>query len=31
MLSDLMNYEFSYDEIKEIDELSYTRGRIRGQ
>ena len=31
MLSDLMNYEFSYDEIKEIDELSYTRWRIRGQ
>ena len=31
MLSDLMNYEFSYDEIKEIDELSYERGRIRGQ
>ena len=31
MLSDLMNYEFSYDDIKEIDELSYTRWRIRGQ
>jgi len=31
MLSDLMNYEFSYDEIKEIDELSYNRWRIRGQ
>lgn len=31
MMSDLMNYEFSYDEIKEIDELSYERGRIRGQ
>ena len=31
MLSDLMNYEFSYDEIKEIDEMSYERGRIRGQ
>jgi hypothetical protein len=31
MLSDLMNYEFSYDEIKEIDELSYERWRIRGQ
>lgn len=30
-LSDLMNYKFSYDEIKEIDELSYERGRIRGQ
>jgi hypothetical protein len=24
-LSDLMNYKFSYDEIKEIDELSYER------
>ena len=31
MLSDLMNYDFTYDEIKEIDELSYERGRIRGQ
>ena len=31
MLSDLMNYQFTYDEIKEIDELSYTRWRIRGQ
>ncbi len=31
MLSDLMNYQFTYDEIKEIDELSYERGRIRGQ
>ena len=30
-MSDLQNYEFSYDEIKEIDELSYTRWRIRGQ
>jgi hypothetical protein len=30
-MSDLMNYEFSYDEIHEIDELSYERGRIRGQ
>lgn len=29
MLSDLMNYEFSYDEIKEIDELSYTKWRKR--
>jgi len=29
MLSDLINYEFSLDEIKEVDELSYTRGRIR--
>lgn len=31
MLSDLMNYQFTYDEIKEIDELSYDRWRIRGQ
>lgn len=31
MISDLFNYKFSYDEIKEIDELSYTRWRIRGQ
>ena len=31
MISDLFNYEFSYDEIKEIDELSYERGRVRGQ
>lgn len=31
MISDLFNYKFSYDEIKEIDELSYDRGRIRGQ
>ena len=31
MLSDLMNYEFSLDEIKEIDELSYTRWRTRGR
>lgn len=30
-MSDLQNYEFSYDEIKEIDELSYERGRIRWQ
>jgi hypothetical protein len=29
MMSDLMNYEFSYDEIHEIDELSYERWRIR--
>ena len=29
MLSDLINYEFSLDEIKEVDELSYTKGRIR--
>ena len=31
MLSDLMNYQFSEAELKEMDELSYTRGRIRGQ
>jgi len=31
MASDLTNYQFTYDEIKEIDELSYTRWRIRGQ
>ena len=30
-MSDLQNYEFTYDEIHEIDELSYTRWRIRGQ
>ena len=29
MLSDLINYEFSYEQIKEVDELSYTMGRIR--
>lgn len=29
MLSDLINYEFSEAELKEVDELSYTRGRIR--
>ncbi len=29
MLSDLINYEFSYDQIKEVDELSYTRGRVK--
>ena len=29
MLSDLINYEFSYDEIKEIDDLSYTKGRLK--
>lgn len=29
MLSDLINYEFSLKEIKEVDELSYTRWRIR--
>lgn len=30
-MSDLQNYQFTYDEIKEIDELSYERGRVRGQ
>jgi len=30
MLSDLINYEFSEAELKEVDELSYTRWRIRG-
>ena len=29
MISDLMNYEFSLEEIKEIDELSYSKGRNR--
>lgn len=31
MLSDLKNYEFSEAQLKEMDELSYTRWRIRGQ
>lgn len=31
MLSDLINYEFSEKELKEVDELSYTKWRIRGQ
>ena len=31
MLSDLINYEFSLDQLKEVDELSYERWRIRGQ
>lgn len=31
MLSDLINYEFSEKELKEVDELSYSRWRIRGQ
>jgi len=31
MISDLFNYQFSYDEIKEIDDMSYTRWRIKGQ
>jgi len=30
MASDLTNYKFSLKEIKEIDEMSYARGRIRG-
>ena len=30
-MSDLQNYEFTYDEIHEIDEMSYERWRIRGQ
>lgn len=30
-LSDLMNYEFTLDQIKEIDDLSYTKGRIKGR
>lgn len=28
-ISDLMNYQFTLDELKEVDELSYTKGRIR--
>lgn len=31
MLSDLINYKFSEEEIKEVDELSYDNGRIRGR
>ena len=31
MLSDLMNYEFSLKEIKEIDNLSYERWRLKNQ
>lgn len=31
MLSDLINYKFSEEEIKEVDELSYSNGRIRGR
>jgi hypothetical protein len=30
-MSDLFNYQFSLDEIKEIDEISYTRWRFRDQ
>lgn len=29
MLSDLINYEFSYDQIKEVDDLSYTKWRLK--
>ncbi len=29
MVSDLMNYEFSLEELQEVDELSYTKWRIR--
>ena len=31
MLSDLINYEFSYDQIKEVDDLSYENGRVKWQ
>lgn len=31
MLADLMNYDFSLDELKEVDELSYQNWRIRWQ
>lgn len=31
MISDLMNYEFSLAELKEVDELSYTKWRTRGK
>ena len=31
MVSDLMNYEFSLKELKEVDELSYEAGRTRWQ
>jgi len=31
MLSDLMNYEFSLDELKEVDKLSYENGRVKNQ
>lgn len=30
-MSDLKNYKFSLDEIKEIDDESYKRGRVQGQ
>ena len=28
-ISDLFNYEFPLEEIKQIDDLSYTRGRVK--
>ena len=31
MLSDLMNYKFTEAELKEMDDMSYTRGRVKGQ
>ena len=31
MVSDLMNYEFSLDELREVDELSYEKWRTRGK
>ena len=31
MLSDLINYEFSYEQIKEVDDLSYTKWRTKWQ
>ena len=31
MISDLFNYKFTYDEIKEIDDLSYSKGRVKWQ
>lgn len=31
MLSDLKNYKFSEAELKEMDDMSYTRGRVKGQ
>lgn len=31
MLSDLMNYKFSESELKEMDDLSYKRGRVKWQ
>jgi hypothetical protein len=29
MVSDLMNYEFSLAELKEVDNLSYEHGRVK--